>query len=455
MSAATAAAEPPDEPPGVRARLPPLADFHGLTTLPKAEVSFDEPMANSSMFSLPSMTAPSPNRLAVTVDSYCGMKLPWIFEAAVERTPWVQNRSLMPSGAPSSGPASPEAMRASEAAAISSAFSGVSRTNAFSGRAPSTAATWALVISTAENALLLRPSRAALRVSLVRSDMAYSTTLGTTKKPSALLGALARTRAESPPSVTASSRSGRTAWTTLVSGSTPSVSTSASCSIQAMMPFSSWASGSSRASGSAMRASRATLRTVAASMAILASFVSNAGVSRPDPLKASRSLAFAVESGVMPILDITDLAAALPAYAPLVGLDPGEKTIGVAVSDVTRTVASPLETIQKVKFTEDAARLFKLMESRGALGIVIGLPMNMDGTEGARAQSNRALARNILRLKDLPIAFWDERLSTAAVTRVLIEEHDVNRKRRAEVVDKMAAAWILQGALERMRNLAG
>jgi len=157
----------------------------------------------------------------------------------------------------------------------------------------------------------------------------------------------------------------------------------------------------------------------------------------------------------MPILDITDLAAALPAYAPLVGLDPGEKTIGVAVSDVTRTVASPLETIQKVKFTEDAARLFKLMESRGALGIVIGLPMNMDGTEGARAQSNRALARNILRLKDLPIAFWDERLSTAAVTRVLIEEHDVNRKRRAEVVDKMAAAWILQGALERMRNLAG
>ena len=124
----------------------------------------------------------------------------------------------------------------------------------------------------------------------------------------------------------------------------------------------------------------------------------------------------------------------------------------MAVSDVTRTVASPLETIEKVQFTKDAARLFQLMESRGAVGIVIGLPMNMDGTEGARAQSNRALARNLLRLRDIPIAFWDERLSTAAVTRVLIEEHDVNRKRRAEVVDKMAAAWILQGALERMRN---
>ncbi|MDO9222549.1 MAG: Holliday junction resolvase RuvX [Caulobacter sp.] len=157
----------------------------------------------------------------------------------------------------------------------------------------------------------------------------------------------------------------------------------------------------------------------------------------------------------MAILDLLDLPAALPPYAPIVGLDPGEKTIGVAVSDVTRTVASPLETIEKVQFTKDAARLFQLMESRGAVGIVIGLPMNMDGTEGARAQSNRALARNLLRLKDIPIAFWDERLSTAAVTRVLIEEHDVNRKRRAEVVDKMAAAWILQGALERLRNAAG
>jgi putative Holliday junction resolvase len=156
----------------------------------------------------------------------------------------------------------------------------------------------------------------------------------------------------------------------------------------------------------------------------------------------------------MPVLDIADFAAALPQHAPIVGLDPGEKTLGVAVSDITRTVASPLALIEKTKFGKDAEALFKLMDSRGAIGIVVGLPMNMDGTEGVRCQSNRALARNLLRLKpELPITFWDERLSTAAVTRVLIEEHDVNRKRRAEVVDKMAAGWILQGALERMRGL--
>jgi putative Holliday junction resolvase len=156
----------------------------------------------------------------------------------------------------------------------------------------------------------------------------------------------------------------------------------------------------------------------------------------------------------MPVLDIEDFAAALPQYAPIVGLDPGEKTIGVAVSDVTRTVASPLALIEKTKFSKDAEALFKLMDSRGAIGIVVGLPMNMDGTEGVRCQSNRALARNLLRLKpELPITFWDERLSTAAVTRVLIEEHDVSRKRRDEVVDKMAAGWILQGALERLRAL--
>jgi putative Holliday junction resolvase len=156
----------------------------------------------------------------------------------------------------------------------------------------------------------------------------------------------------------------------------------------------------------------------------------------------------------MPVLDIADFAAAIPDYKPVVGLDPGEKTLGVAVSDVTLTVASPLALVRKTKFTDDAETLFKLMDSRKAVGIVIGLPMNMDGTEGVRCQSNRAFGRNLLRLRpDLPITFWDERLSTAAVTRVLIEEHDVNRKRRAEVVDKMAAAWILQGALERMRGI--
>ncbi|MDB5470867.1 MAG: Holliday junction resolvase YqgF [Caulobacter sp.] len=154
----------------------------------------------------------------------------------------------------------------------------------------------------------------------------------------------------------------------------------------------------------------------------------------------------------MAILDLLDLPAALPQYAPIVGLDPGEKTIGVAVSDITRTVASPLDTIRREKFGKDAEALFKLMESRGALGIVIGLPVNMDGAEGVRCQSNRAFGRNLLRLRDIPIAFWDERLSTAAVTRVLIDEHDVNRKKRAEVVDKLAATWILQGALERLRN---
>ena len=154
----------------------------------------------------------------------------------------------------------------------------------------------------------------------------------------------------------------------------------------------------------------------------------------------------------MPVLDLLELPTALPAYAPVVGLDLGEKTIGVAVSDATRLVASPLELIRKTKFTDDAAALFRLMESRRAGGIVIGLPVNMDGTEGARCQSNRAFARNLLRLRDLPIAFWDERMSTMAVNRMLIDEHDMTRARRAEVVDKAAAAWILQGALERLRN---
>jgi putative Holliday junction resolvase len=142
----------------------------------------------------------------------------------------------------------------------------------------------------------------------------------------------------------------------------------------------------------------------------------------------------------------------LPRGAPLVGLDLGEKTIGVAVSDGLWLVASPLETIRKGKFGDDAAQLFKLMESRGALGVVIGLPVNMDGTEGPRCQSARAFGRNLQRLRDVPVAFWDERLSSAAVNRMLIDEMDINRARRAEVVDKLAAAYILQGALERLRT---
>jgi putative Holliday junction resolvase len=154
----------------------------------------------------------------------------------------------------------------------------------------------------------------------------------------------------------------------------------------------------------------------------------------------------------MPTVELLEITAHLPANAPLVGLDLGEKTIGVAVSDATRAIASPLELIRKSKFTDDANALFRLMESRGAAGVVIGLPVNMDGTEGPRCQSARAFARNLLRLKDLPIAFWDERMSSMAVNRVLIGEADVTRARRADVVDKMAAAWILQGALDRLRQ---
>jgi putative Holliday junction resolvase len=152
----------------------------------------------------------------------------------------------------------------------------------------------------------------------------------------------------------------------------------------------------------------------------------------------------------MPVLDIADLTAALPRHAPVVGLDLGEKTIGVAVSDASRMIASPLDLIRKTRFTADAEALFRLMESRGAAGIVIGLPVNMDGTEGPRCQSSRAFGRNVLRLRDMPIAFWDERLSSAAVNRMLIGEADVTRARRADLVDKAAAAWILQGALDRM-----
>ena len=154
----------------------------------------------------------------------------------------------------------------------------------------------------------------------------------------------------------------------------------------------------------------------------------------------------------MPVVDILDLPSAVPPYAPVVGLDLGEKTIGVAVSDLNRSIASPLELIRKTKFTEEAQTLRRLMGGRGARGIVIGLPLNMDGTEGPRCQSVRAFARNLLRLDEtLPIAFWDERLSTAAVQRMMIAQGDLSRARRAELVDKTAAAYILQGALDRLR----
>ncbi len=156
----------------------------------------------------------------------------------------------------------------------------------------------------------------------------------------------------------------------------------------------------------------------------------------------------------MPVLDLLDLSAACPPDTPWMGLDLGEKTIGVAVSDSTRLIASPLELVRKSKFTQEAEHLFKLMAHRKVSALVIGLPANMDGTEGPRAQSCRAFARNLERLRPVNIAFWDERLSTSAVERFLIEDLDLNRKRRAQVVDRTAAAWILQGALDRLRDQA-
>jgi len=152
----------------------------------------------------------------------------------------------------------------------------------------------------------------------------------------------------------------------------------------------------------------------------------------------------------MPICAIADMPARLPRGKRLLGLDLGERTIGLAISDPGLTVASPIETIRRGKFTKDAEALIAIVESRGVGGLVIGLPVNMDGSEGPRCQSTRQFAANLLGKIDLPIAFWDERLSTAAVQRLLTDEADMTRKRRGEVVDKMAAAYILQGALDAM-----
>ena len=152
----------------------------------------------------------------------------------------------------------------------------------------------------------------------------------------------------------------------------------------------------------------------------------------------------------MAVVELAELPGALPKGAPIVGLDLGSKTIGVAVSDGGLMIASSVALIRRSKFTADAEALFKLMDDRGAGAVVIGLPVNMDGTEGPRCQSTRAFARNLLRLKEIPIAFWDERLSSEAVNRMLIDEADTSRARRAELVDKAAAAWILQGALDRL-----
>ncbi|WIY25241.1 Holliday junction resolvase RuvX [Parasedimentitalea psychrophila] len=147
-----------------------------------------------------------------------------------------------------------------------------------------------------------------------------------------------------------------------------------------------------------------------------------------------------------------EFAACLPRHRALIGLDLGDKTVGVAVSDLMGTVATPLLTVRRKKFTLDAAQLLDIIKGRDIAGIVLGLPRNMDGSEGSRCQKTRAFARNLSRLTELPIGFWDERLSTVAAERALLEA-DTSRKRRSEVIDHVAAAYILQGALDRMAHL--
>src|SRR5881398_3527109 len=149
------------------------------------------------------------------------------------------------------------------------------------------------------------------------------------------------------------------------------------------------------------------------------------------------------------ILPLAEAAAHLPTRGALIGLDLGSKTIGVAASDPDRRLATGVETVARKSFTIDAARVLALAGERRAVGFVLGLPVNMDGSEGPRAQSTRSFARNLARLTDLPIALWDERLSTAAVERELIAAN-VTRARRAKVIDQHAAAFILQGALDRL-----
>ena len=153
----------------------------------------------------------------------------------------------------------------------------------------------------------------------------------------------------------------------------------------------------------------------------------------------------------MPVLALIDAAPLLPARGALLGLDLGTKTIGVAASDPDRRLAAPVETVSRTRFTRDAERLLALAGERRAVAFVLGLPINMDGTEGPRAQATRAFARNLSKLTALPIALWDERLSTAAVERALIEA-DASRAKRKAVIDQHAAAYILQGALDRLAH---
>jgi len=149
----------------------------------------------------------------------------------------------------------------------------------------------------------------------------------------------------------------------------------------------------------------------------------------------------------MALIAISDLARTT---GPLLGIDPGTKTFGLAVSDTTRLIASPVDTIRRKKFTPDAAKIFALYDERQCSAIIIGHPINMDGSEGPRSQSVKDFCVNLMGLRDIPVLLWDERMSTAAVTRTLLEA-DTSRAKRADVVDKLAATYILQGVLDRLR----
>jgi putative Holliday junction resolvase len=150
--------------------------------------------------------------------------------------------------------------------------------------------------------------------------------------------------------------------------------------------------------------------------------------------------------------DIHEFLAALPRHGAIAGLDLGTKTIGVAVSDLMRSIGTPLSTVKRTKFTQDAEALVEILKARQIVGLVLGLPRNMDGSEGPRCQSTRAFARNFTKIMPLPLIFWDERLSTVAAERALLEA-DTSRKRRAEVVDHVAAGYILQGVLDRLAHM--
>lgn len=150
----------------------------------------------------------------------------------------------------------------------------------------------------------------------------------------------------------------------------------------------------------------------------------------------------------MALCNIEDLRAAVATGDRLFGLDVGERTIGMAVSDGLWTIATPIGTVQRTRYRPDAEALFGEMDARGARALIVGLPINMDGTEGPRCQATRQFSRNLLELRDMPIAFWDERLSTAAVERAMVREADLSRKKRKRRIDSAAAAYILQGALD-------